>query len=117
MSNFTTIKVSADLKSVEAGPGLNWYTVNAALEPYGLVVIGGRLKTIGIAGLTIGGGIHYFTAKYGFAMDNVISYDIVTANGKVVTANASSSSDLFWALKGGKDNRGAIFSYSGQFSG
>jgi hypothetical protein len=51
------------LKSVDAGPALNWYQLNAALDPYGLIVIGGRLKTIGIAGLTIGGGISYFSAK------------------------------------------------------
>ena len=62
-SAFTDIKVAEDLKSVDAGPALNWYQLNAALDSYGLIVIGGRLKTIGIAGLTIGGGISYFSAK------------------------------------------------------
>lgn len=112
LSSFTTINVSSDQKSVEAGPGLNWYNMNSALEPYGLVVVGGRLKTIGIAGLTIGGGIHYFTARYGFAMDNVIAYDVVTASGKVVTATATSNSDLFWAMKGGGNNFGIVTKFT-----
>lgn len=81
----------------------------AFLEPYGKVVIGGRLKTIGIAGLTIGGGISYFTAKYGFGMDNVLAYDIVTASGKVVTASATNNSDLFWAMKGGGSVSGFFY--------
>lgn len=108
MTNFTAINVAADRKSVEAGPGLNWYNLNSALEPYGLIAIGGRLKTIGVAGLTVYGGISYFTAKYGFAMDNVISYDVVTADGKVVTAAATNNSDLFWAMKGGGNNFGVV---------
>ena len=73
---------------------LNWYDIDSALEPYGLLVIGGRLKTIGIAGSTIGGSIHYFTVKYEFAVGNVTAYDVVTASGKVVTATATGNSDL-----------------------
>lgn len=84
----------------------------AFLEPYGRIVVGGRLKTIGISGLTIGGGISYFTAKYGFAMDNVLAYEIVTANGKVVTASVTSNSDLFWAMKGGGSNFGIVTKFT-----
>lgn len=82
------------------------------LEPYGRVIIGGRLKTIGIAGLTIGGGISYFTAKYGFGMDNVIEYDVVIASGQVVTASATSNADLFWAMKGGGSNFGIVTKFT-----
>ena len=99
LSSFTNMTLSADQNSVQAGPALNWYQMYSFLEPYGRVVIGGRLKTIGIAGLTIGGGISYFTSKYGFGMDNVLAYDVVIASGHVVTASATSNADLFWAMK------------------
>jgi FAD/FMN-containing dehydrogenase len=104
LSAFTKITLSADQNSVEAGPALNSYDMNSFLEPYGRIVVGGRLKTIGIAGLTIGGGVSYFTAKYGFAMDNVLAYDVMIASGEIVTASATNNSDLFWALKGGGSN-------------
>lgn len=68
MSSFKEIKVADDEQSVDAGAGLNWHELYSAIEPRGLIVVGGRLKTIGIAGLTLGGGISYFTSKYGFAM-------------------------------------------------
>ena len=68
MSAFKDIQVSEDETSVDAGAGLTWHEIYAALEPHGLIVVGGRLKTIGIGGLTLGGGISYFTSKYGFAM-------------------------------------------------
>lgn len=99
---------------MEAGPGLNWYDMYSFLEPYGKVIVGGRLKTIGIAGLTIGGGISYFTAKYGFGMDNVLSYDVVVASGQVVTASATSNADLFWAMKGGGNNFGIVTKFTFQ---
>jgi len=112
LSAFTNITIAADHKSVQAGPALNWYDLYSALEPYGLIAIGGRLKTIGIAGLSIGGGISYFSAKYGFAMDNIIAYDVVLASGQVVTATATSHSDLFWALKGGGSNFGIVTKFT-----
>lgn len=68
LSGFKDIKVSENEKSVEAGSGLNWYELYAAIEPHGIMVVGGRLKTIGVGGLTLGGGISYFTSKYGFTM-------------------------------------------------
>lgn len=93
---------------MEAGPALPWVDVFTALEPYGRIVIGGRLASIGIAGLTLGGGINYFTNKWGFAMDNVLAYEVVTGEGEVLTANATHHRDLFWALKGGSNNFGIV---------
>ena len=112
LSAFTDITISADHNSVQAGPALSWYDMYSFLEPYGRVVIGGRLKTIGISGLTIGGGISYFTAKYGFAMDNVLAYEVALASGRVVTASATSNADLFWALKGGGSNFGIVTKFT-----
>lgn len=108
LSSFANVTLSADKSTVDVGPAANWYQVNEVLYPAGLMAIGGRLKTIGVGGLTLGGGIHYFTAKYGFAMDNVAAYEVVIASGEVVIANATSNPDLFWALKGGGNNFGIV---------
>jgi FAD/FMN-containing dehydrogenase len=110
MSAFTSIKVNAN--TVVLGPGLSWFDVNTALEPYGKAVVGGRMKTIGVAGLCLGGGMSYFNAKYGFAMDQIAAYEIVLASGLVVTASATSNSDLFWALKGGGNNYGIVTAFT-----
>jgi FAD/FMN-containing dehydrogenase len=112
LSGFQNITVHADQNTVDAGPGLGWYDVNVALEPYGKVAIGGRLKTIGVAGLTLGGGIHYFNNKYGFSMDNVVAYEIVTGEGRILTTTATEYSDLFWALKGGSNNFGIVTKFT-----
>ena len=86
--------------------------MNLALEPVGRVVVGGRLKTIGVAGLSLGGGVSYFSAKYGFGMDNIVAYEIVLSTGLVVTATATTYSDLFWALKGGGNNFGIVTKFT-----
>ena len=104
----TDIQVSADNKTVEVGPGNRWVDVYSALAPYDLYCIGGRMKTIGVPGLSLIGGFHYLTNKYGFAMDNVVSYDVVLGNGSQVVANISTNPDLFWALKGGANNFGVV---------
>ena len=83
-----------------------------ALEPYGRVAIGGRLKTIGVPGLTLIGGVHYFINKYGYAMDNVVNYDVVLGNGTQVQANRFLNPDLFWALKGGANNFGLVTKFT-----
>ncbi|PVH79915.1 FAD binding domain protein [Cadophora sp. DSE1049] len=112
MSSFKEVKVAEDEQSVDAGAGLDWHELYSAIEPHGLIVVGGRLKTIGIAGLTLGGGISYLTSKYGFAMDNVLAYEVVTASGVIITASATSDLDLFWALKGGGNNFGIVTKFT-----
>lgn len=104
------IKVNTD--TAEVGPGLTWYDVYEALEPYGRVAIGGRLKTIGVPGLTLIGGFHYFNNKYGYAMDNIVSYDVVLGNGTQIIVNKCSHADLFWALKGGANNFGIVTKFT-----
>jgi FAD/FMN-containing dehydrogenase len=110
LEKFNNVKVDTD--SVEVGPGLTWYDVYKALEPSGRAAIGGRLKTIGVPGLCLIGGFHYFNNKYGYAMDNVLSYDIVLGNGTQVVANRTSHPDLFWALKGGANNYGIVTKFT-----
>jgi FAD/FMN-containing dehydrogenase len=98
--------------TIEVGPGNAWVDVYDALDPYGRYAIGGRLKTIGVPGLTLIGGVHYFINKYGFAMDNVVSYDVVLANGTQVKANDTTNPELFWALKGGANNFGIVVQFT-----
>ncbi|PYI13628.1 putative FAD-binding oxidoreductase [Aspergillus violaceofuscus CBS 115571] len=98
--------------TIEVGPGMEWIDVVAALNPYHRAVIGGRLKTIGVPGLTLIGGVHYFINKYGFAMDNVVRYDVVLGNGTQVIADKFTNRDLFWALKGGANNFGLVTKFT-----
>ncbi|KAJ0116233.1 FAD binding domain-containing protein [Diaporthe amygdali] len=108
LNNVNALKVNADENTIEVGPGNKWVDVYTALHPYGQYTIGGRLKTIGVPGLTLIGGISYFLNKYGWTMDNVLSYDVVLGDGTQIVANSTSNPDLFWALKGGGSNFGLV---------
>ncbi|PMD31866.1 FAD-binding domain-containing protein [Hyaloscypha variabilis F] len=112
LGSLTDIKIASDNKTVDAGPGTRWIDVYTALSEYGLYCIGGRLKTIGVPGLELIGGFHYLINKYGMAMDNVLSYDVVLGNGTQVVANSTSNPDLFWALKGGGNNFGIVTKFT-----
>ncbi|KAF2010251.1 FAD-binding domain-containing protein [Aaosphaeria arxii CBS 175.79] len=83
------------------GPGSRWNGVYAVLDPLGYTVPGGRAGTVGVAGFLTGGGNSFYAARKGFACDNVVNFELVTADGKVVNANANENADLFQALKGG----------------
>lgn len=108
LTTMRDIKIADDNSTVEVGPGSRWVDVYGALSDYGLYAIGGRMKTIGVSGLELIGGFHYLNNKYGMAMDNVVSYDVVLGNGTQVTADAILNPDLFWALKGGANNFGIV---------
>ncbi|KAJ5502247.1 hypothetical protein N7463_005121 [Penicillium fimorum] len=110
LNEMTKYKVNKD--TIEVQPGMTWYDVYSALDPYGRTAIGGRLKTIGVPGLTLIGGVSYYINKHGFAMDNVASYDIVLGNGTLTTASATANPDLFWALKGGASNYGIVTKFT-----
>ncbi|KAH6974564.1 FAD binding domain-containing protein [Ilyonectria sp. MPI-CAGE-AT-0026] len=103
-------KVTVDTKKnlVEVGPGNKWISVYSALAPHGLYAIGGRLSTIGVAGSSLLGGVNWFLNKYGFTMDNIVSYDVVLGNGTQVVADKRTNRDLFWALKGSALNYGVV---------
>ncbi|CZR55667.1 probable FAD-binding oxidoreductase [Phialocephala subalpina] len=112
LNNLTDITIANDNSTVEVGPGNRWVDVYTALSPRGLYCIGGRLKTIGVPGLELIGGFHYLINKYGMAMDNVVSYDVVLGNGTQVVANSTCNPDLFWALKGGANNFGIVTKFT-----
>ncbi|OBT44803.1 hypothetical protein VE00_04965 [Pseudogymnoascus sp. WSF 3629] len=95
------IKVSSDRQSVSVGPGNRWINVTEILDPMGLGVVGGRDMNVGVSGLTLGGGISFFSGMYGWACDNVRRYEVVLASGRIVNATPTENKDLYWALRGG----------------
>ncbi|EXJ71952.1 uncharacterized protein A1O5_04454 [Cladophialophora psammophila CBS 110553] len=112
LEKLNTIKLSSDKKTADIGPGNTWFNVYTALQPAGVTVIGGRVSPIGVGGLTTGGGISFFSNIYGWACDNVVSYEVVTASGVIVTASATQNKDLFFALRGGGNNFGIVTKFT-----
>ncbi|KND86516.1 Bifunctional solanapyrone synthase [Tolypocladium ophioglossoides CBS 100239] len=107
--NLNGIAVSADQTQTSVGAGNVWYDVYTHLQPMGLTVIGGRVSAIGVGGLTLGGGISFFSGRYGWACDNVNTYEVVFADGSIHNVSYSSPySDLYWALRGGGNNFGIV---------
>ncbi|EPS36796.1 hypothetical protein H072_9662 [Dactylellina haptotyla CBS 200.50] len=106
--NLNEIKLSADKKQTSIGPGNVWYDVYSKLEPEGVTVIGGRVSAIGVGGLTLGGGISFFSSRHGWACDNINNYEVVFADGTIRDVNYSSYPDLYWALRGGGNNFGIV---------
>ncbi|KAF2821805.1 FAD binding domain-containing protein [Ophiobolus disseminans] len=110
--NLKSIKLSDDKKTVAVQPGNVWEDVLANLSTTGVTVLGGRVGDIGVGGLTTGGGISFLTNEYGFACDNVASFDVITASGTVITASPTDHNDLYWALRGGGNNFGVVVSFN-----
>ncbi|EED23461.1 oxidoreductase, FAD-binding, putative [Talaromyces stipitatus ATCC 10500] len=108
LRNLNTIELSPDQSTVSVGVGASWDMVYALLDPLGLSVNGGRAAGVGVGGLCLGGGISYFSPRYGWTCDTVTNYQIVLADGSLVNANAQSNPDLFRALKGGNNNFGIV---------
>jgi FAD/FMN-containing dehydrogenase len=103
-----TVRVDPKARTARAGGGATWGDFNAATHAFGLATTGGIISTTGVAGLTLGGGIGYLSRGYGLSCDNLISADVVTADGKALVASADDHADLFWALRGGGGNFGVV---------
>ncbi|KAM5341958.1 hypothetical protein ACJ41O_014989 [Fusarium nematophilum] len=111
LDGLSDINIAEDESTVNVGPGNRWIGIYEALAPKELYAMGGRLGGIGVSGLSLIGGIGFFTNKYGFGMDNIVSYDVILGNGTQVKASSSSNRDLFWALKGGSGNYGLVTNF------
>lgn len=111
LSPMKRIDVDPDARIARAQPGLTWGEFDAATQQHGLAVTGGRFSTTGIAGLTLGSGSGWLERKCGLTSDNLVSVEVVTAEGRVVTASREHNTDLFWGLRGGGGNFGIVTSF------
>ena len=110
LSRMTGVRVDPAAKTVRAQGGTKWKAFDHETQAFGLAAPGGTDYDTGIAGLTLGGGIGWLSGSYGLSCDNLISADVVTADGRVLTASAEENTDLLWALRGGGGNFGVVTS-------
>jgi FAD/FMN-containing dehydrogenase len=101
-------------RTARAQPGARWGDFDRETQQFGLATTGGEVSTTGIAGFTLGGGMGMLQRKYGLACDNLISVQVVTAAGEIITASESEHFDLFWAIRGGGGNFGIVSSFEYQ---
>ncbi|KAL9018438.1 MAG: hypothetical protein Q9185_004281 [Variospora sp. 1 TL-2023] len=108
LQRLNTIQDNSEGTVTQVGPGNRWIDVYQYLTPKNLAVVGGRDSDIGVSGFTLGGGISYFSERYGWACDGVENYEVVLANGHIVNVNLDKYPDLYWALRGGGNNFGIV---------
>ncbi len=111
LSLMKEIRVDPAKRTVRVQGGCTWGDVDQATHPLGFATPGGVISTTGVAGLSLGGGVGYLTRKYGLSCDNLLSADVVTADGKLVRASDQENQDLLWALRGGGGNFGVVTSF------
>ncbi|KAK5941072.1 hypothetical protein PMZ80_006349 [Knufia obscura] len=92
-------------------PGARWSEAVAALEPYSVTVVGGRIGDVGVGGYTLGGGLSFLSSQYGLACDMVVEFEVVLPDGTIATINDSENTDLFFALKGGGNQFAIVTSF------
>ncbi len=114
LSEMKGIHVDPETRTARVQPGADWGDVDKETQLHGLVTPGGQVSITGVAGLTLGGGMGYLRRKWGLTCDNLISAEIVTAEGEVITASADKNEDLFWAIRGGGGNFGVVTSFEFQ---
>jgi FAD/FMN-containing dehydrogenase len=101
LSGMRSVSVDAGNRTARAQGGATWGDFNDATHEAGLATTGGIISTTGVAGLTIGGGIGYLARGFGLSCDNLISAEVVTADGRTLTASERENDDIFWAIRGG----------------
>lgn len=111
LSSMRGVRVDPKAKTARAEGGATWGDFNHATHAFGLATTGGIISTTGVGGLTLGGGIGYLARGFGLSCDNLISADVVTADGSFLVASEKENEDLFWALRGGGGNFGVVTAF------
>jgi hypothetical protein len=111
LSHMKRLSVNPDSREIIAGPGALWCEFDQAAETHQLATTGGQVSHTGIGGLTLGGGLGYLMGKHGAVCDNLLSVELVTAEGEVMTASEELNSDLFWGIRGAGANFGIVTSF------
>jgi FAD/FMN-containing dehydrogenase len=114
LSLMKEIQLDPENQTATAQPGVVFGELDQATQPHGLAAPGGIVSETGIAGLTLGGGFGWLSRKYGFTCDNLLSAEVVTADGEVLTASEAQNPDLFWGIRGGGGNFGVVTSFKFQ---
>ncbi len=113
-SGMDWVRVDPEVRVARVGPGATWADVDHETQAFGLATTGGIVSTTGVAGLTLGGGQGYLAREHGLTIDNLVSADVVTAEGELVHASAERNEELFWALRGGGGNFGVVTAFEFQ---
>jgi FAD/FMN-containing dehydrogenase len=107
-SNMKNVRVDTEKRRAYVEPGATLGDFDKAVQEHGLATPVGINSTTGIAGLTLGGGFGWLTRKYGMTIDNLVSVDVITADGNKLRASENENADLFWAIRGGGGNFGIV---------
>jgi FAD/FMN-containing dehydrogenase len=111
LSPMQAVRVDPEAGTARAEAGVTWSVFDHETQAYGLATTGGLVSSTGVAGFTLGGGIGWLMRKHGLTCDNLLSADVVTADGRLVHASAEENADLFWGLRGGGGNFGVATSF------
>lgn len=111
LSLMKSVRVDPAARTAQAEPGVLWGEFDRETQAFGLASPGGLVSTTGIAGLTLGGGQSWLTGKHGLTLDNLLSADVVTADGALHRTSATENEDLFWALRGAGANFGVVTAF------
>ncbi len=108
LTKMKAIRVDPEARCVRVQAGANWGELDQETQKFGLATTGGRVTSTGVAGFTLGSGSGWLERLHGLACDNLLSVELVTADGRIIRASATENEDLFWGLRGGGGNFGIV---------